>query len=125
MEDCFSPGGLDAPLQALVQQAPALTKLFFLADAVPSASRCLGSWPAYLLAHPSLRSIRLWNREAAVWDEHEALSLDIGATQPGRPAVTVVQCLPSVMSLLCVLCLQLGLWCRTGLHICPGCTRAA
>lgn len=107
LEECFSPGGLDAPLQALVQQAPALTMLTYLADAAPSASGCLRSWPAYLLAHPSLRSIRLWNREAAEWNEQEALSLNLGATQPGRPAVLL--CLLSVGSLLCVLCMRLGL----------------
>jgi len=87
---CYSNGGMDAPLQALVQLAPALTSLRFEAPSVrhggqPYAGKYLQSCPAYLLAHPSLRSVAVLNRRQDHWDMEEALSRlpSLGATAPG------------------------------------------
>ena len=87
---CRSRGGVDAPLQALVQLAPALTSLHFEAPSSKPAepthvSYCLRSCPAYLLAHPSLRSVVVLNRQLAEWDLEEALRRlpSVAAAQPG------------------------------------------
>lgn len=63
---CQGSGGLDAMLQVLVQRAPALTSLYFVAD------RQLRCWPTYLVAHPSLRSATVFNRGVAWWGVEEA-----------------------------------------------------
>ena len=59
---CQCTGSMAATLRALVQAAPALTGLRFNVGGAPaddhSANR-LRRWPAYLLAHPSLRCLTL------------------------------------------------------------------
>ncbi|PRW57577.1 internalin [Chlorella sorokiniana] len=79
VQDCSSrSGSMDGPLQALVQLAPALTSLHFEAPRGRPAGRaqarcCLRSCPAYLLAHPCLRSAVVLNRQLVEWDMEEAL----------------------------------------------------
>lgn len=78
VRQCWSTGGMDALLQALVQQAPALTSLCFVADLPPAeydAAYRLHAWPAHLLAHPTLRSVTLTNtgQLQADWDADQAL----------------------------------------------------
>lgn len=87
---CYSSHSMDAPLQALVQLAPALTSLRFEAPGVrhgvqPYEIKYLQSCPAYLLAHPSLRSVVVLNRRQDHWDMEEALSRlpSLGAATPG------------------------------------------
>ena len=71
---CWAADGMDAPLQALVQRAPALLSLFFEVDVLykkPAPKFHLRRWPAYLLAHPSLRSATvLTQRKTAFNSEH-------------------------------------------------------
>lgn len=90
VQNCRSRGGMDAPLQALVQLAPALTSLHVEAPSSKPAGRthascCLRSCPAYLLAHPSLRSAVVLNRQLAEWDLEDALRRlpSVAAAQPG------------------------------------------
>lgn len=72
---CTSHGSMDAALQALVQLAPMLTSLRFEAPSGRAASNAnsLRLCPAYLLAHPSLRSAVVLNRQLAEWDMEAAL----------------------------------------------------
>ena len=90
---CWAAGGMAAPLQALVQRAPALTSLCFdlqwLGTEIRLANR-LPSWPAYLLAHPCLRSVTLLSGGDAEWDAEQALLPTTATAKPGGQQVLLV-----------------------------------
>lgn len=102
LRQCLCVGGMDGPLQALVQQAPALTSLLFTIHWAPPAMLYLfrlSCWPAYLLAHPSLRSLTLIHSKQAEWDVEQALlpTPSSAAAEPGNCRCR--QCGPDVLSM--------------------------
>ena len=86
VKGCWTANGMDEALRALVQ-APALTSLHlrdgYLCCRVPSSDFRPGTWPAYLLAHPSLRSVTLLSSSGAKWDTEQALLPSTAAAQTG------------------------------------------
>lgn len=108
VRQCWSTDGMDAPLQTLVQQAPALTSLLFDDTRAPAehhASYRLHAWPAHLLAHPTLRSLTLTNtgQLQADWDADQALlpNTSAAAVEPGGlpPLLLLVPLRPLCCSL--------------------------
>ena len=102
VRQCWSTGGMDAPLQALLQ-APALTSLCFDVEWAPAeyhTSYRLHAWPAHLLAHPTLRSLTLTNKGHADWDGDQALlpNTSAAAVEPGGLPLLCCRCLvPSLL----------------------------
>ncbi len=86
VKGCWTADGMDEALRALVQ-APALTSLHlqdgYRCCRVPSSDFHPGTWPAYLLAHPSLRSVTLLSSSGAKWDTEQALLPSTAAAQTG------------------------------------------